>query len=69
MTGLWDGYLVYSGEDVVKKKFRTICGTGAVIRVSDLLEIIDSLYEQELNRNVSPAYLLEDRGLEHLCGN
>ena len=69
MTGLWDGYLVYTGDDVVKKKFKTICGSGAIIRVSDLLEIIDSLYEKEINRNFSPADLLKDRGLEHLCRN
>tara|TARA_B100001057_G_scaffold417598_1_gene436422 strand:- start:273 stop:614 length:342 start_codon:yes stop_codon:yes gene_type:complete len=69
MTGLWDGYLVYTGEDAVKKKFRKICGSGTVIRVSDLLQIIDSLYEQEINRSLSPAYLLKERGLEHLCRN
>ena len=69
MTGLWDGYLVYTGEDAAKKKFRKICGTGTVIRVSDLLETIDSLYEKEINRSLSPAYLLEERGLEHLCRN
>ena len=69
MTGLWDGYLVYSDDDLVKKKFRKICGSGTVISVSDLLQIIDSLYEQEINRNFSPANLLEERGLEQLCRN
>ena len=69
MTGLWDGYLVYTSEGAAKKKFRKICGTGTVIRVSDLLEIIDSLYEKEINRSLSPAYLLKERGLEHLCRN
>ena len=69
MIGLWDGYLVYTGEVAAKKKFGKICGSGAVIRVSDLLEIIDSLYEQEISRSFSPAYLLKERGLEHLCRN
>ena len=69
MTGLWDGYLVYSDDDSVKKKFRKICGSDTVIRVSDLLQIIDSLYEQEINRNFSPANLLKGRGLEYLCRN
>ena len=69
MTGLWDGYLVYSDDDSVKKKFRKICGSDTVIRVSDLLEMIDSLYEKEINRSLSPAYLLEEGGLEHLCRN
>ena len=69
MIGLWDGYLVYSGTDAVKKKFKKICGSGTVIRVSDLLQIIDSLYEQEANRNFSPANLLKEKGLESLCRN
>ena len=69
MTGLWDGYLVYTGDDVVKKKFKIICGSSTVIRVSDLLEIIDNLYEQEINRKLSPANLLKEKGLEHLCRN
>ena len=69
MTGLWDGYLVYSGDNAVRKKFRMICGSGTVIRVSDLLQIIDGLYEQEINRNFSPADLLEEQGLAHLCRN
>ena len=68
-TGLWDGYLVYSDDDAGKKNFRKICGNDTVIRVSDLLHIIDSLYEQEVNRNFSPANLLKKKGLEHLCGN
>ena len=69
MTGLWDGYLVYTGDEGGKKKFRKICGSDTVITVSDLLQIIDSLYEQETNRNFSPADLLKERGLEHLCRN
>ena len=69
MTGLWDGYMVFSTEDVVKKKFETICGGDVIIRVSDLLEVIDNLYKQEINRKFSPANLLEDKGLEYLCSN
>ena len=69
MTGLWDGYLVYSGDGAAKEKFRKICGSDTVIRVSDLLQIIDSLYEQKVNRNFSPANLLKERGLEYLCRN
>ena len=69
MTGLWDGYLVYSGDGAAKEKFRKICGSYTVIRVSDLIQIIDSLYEQEINRKFSPADLLKEKGLEQLCGN
>ncbi len=67
MTGLWDGYMVFSDDDLVKKKFKRICGEGTIIRVSELLVVIDNLYEQEINRNFSPANLLENKGLEHLC--
>ena len=67
MTGLWDGYMVFAGEDLVKKKFSTFCGADTIIRVSDLLEVIDNLYKQEINRYFSPADLLEDKGLERLC--
>ena len=69
MTGLWDGYLVFTRKGVVKKKFETICGRVPLVRVSDLLEVIDSLYKQEINRNFSPASLLKHKGLERLCRN
>ena len=69
MTGLWDGYLVFTGNDLVNKKFNAICGRDPFIRVSDLLEVIDGLYKQEENRKLSPASLLKNKGLELLCGN
>ena len=69
MTGLWDGYLVFTTNDGVKKKFMTFCDADAIIRVSDLLEVIDNLYEKEINRNFSPAGLLQQKGLERLCRN
>ena len=69
ITGLWDGYLVFTDKDFVNKKFKTICGRDSLIRVSDLLEVIDSLYEQELNRNYSPAALIKHKGLERICNN
>ena len=67
MTGLWDGYLVFTGNDLVKKKFNAICGRNPLIRVSNLLEVIDGLYKQEINRKFSPASLLKNKGLERLC--
>jgi hypothetical protein len=69
MTGLWDGYLVFTGNDLVDEKFNAICGRDQFIRVSNLLEIIDGLYKQEMNRKLSPASLLKNKGLERLCGN
>ena len=68
-TGLWDGYLVFTGKDLINKKLKRICGSDPFIRVADLLEVIDSLYEEEINRNFSPASLLKHKGLESLCGN
>ena len=69
LTGLWDGYLVFTANDGVKKKFTTICDEDPIIRVSDLLEVIDNLYKQEINRNISPAGLLKQKALERLCSN
>ena len=69
ITGLWDGYLVFTGHDLVNKKFNSICERDQFIGVSNLLEVIDALYEQEINRKLSPASLLKDKGLERLCRN
>ena len=67
MTGLWDGYLVFTGNDLINKKFDAICGRDQFIRVSNLVEVIDGLYEQEINRKLSPARLIKNSGLERLC--
>jgi len=69
MTGLWDGYMVFTGDDAVRKKFKKVCDADAIIKVSDLLEVIDNLYEQEMHRSFSPAKLLKDEGLERICSN
>ena len=69
MTGLWDGYIVFTGNDLVNKKFKAVCGKDPFIRVSNLLEVIDGLYEQEINRKRSPASLLKNKGIERLCRN
>ena len=69
MTGLWDGYLVFTGNNLVNKKFTASCGRDSLIRVSNLLEVIDGLYKQEINRKLSPASLLKNKGLERLCRN
>ena len=68
ITGLWDGYLVYFGDDIVKE-YNEICSKGALTKVADLVDIIDSLYEKDINRKFSPATLLKDKGLKHLCSN
>ena len=69
MTGLWDGYLVFTGNGLVDQKFNAICGRDQFIRVSNLVEVIDGLYKQEINKKLSPASLLKNGGLESLCRN
>ena len=68
ITGLWDGYLVFFGYDTVKE-YDAICGESGLTTVADLVELIDSLYKKEINRKFSPATLLKDYGLDHLCYN
>lgn len=69
MTGLWDGYLVFTGNGLVDQKFNAICGRDQFIRVSNLVEVIDGLYKKEINKKLSPASLLKNGGLESLCRN
>ena len=68
LTGLWDGYIAFLGKEL-KEKHSSDCSNGRVIRVSDLVEMVDSLYEQENNRSLSPAILLREKSLQKLCGN
>ena len=68
ITGLWDGYLVFFGDDIVKE-YNASCSEGALTKVADLVAIIDSLYKKEMNRKFSPATLLKDYGLKHLCND
>ena len=68
MTGLWDGYMAYSRDDIAEKH-NNICSEDSVIRVSDLVDMVDTLYEQEINRSFSPAILLREKGLQNLCSN
>ena len=66
VTGLWDGYIVFFGKEL-EEKYSAICSNGRLTRVSDLVEMVDSLYEQETNRSFSPAILLREKGLQNLC--
>ena len=68
VTGLWDGYVVFFGKEL-GEKYRANCSNGPITRVSDLVEMVDSLYEQEINRSFSPAILLRKKDLQDLCGN
>ena len=68
ITGLWDGYLVFFGDDIMKE-YNKLCSEGAFTKVEDLVDIIDSLYEEDINRKFSPAALLKDKGLKHLCSD
>jgi len=68
VTGLWDGYIVFFGKEL-GEKYNDNCSNDHITRVSDLVEIVDSLYQQEINRNLSPGTLLREKGLQYLCGN
>ena len=68
ITGLWDGYIVFFGKEL-REKYSANCSNGRITRVSDLVEIVDSLYEEEINRSFSPAILLREKGLQNICRN
>ena len=68
VTGLWDGYIVFFGKEL-GEKYSANCSDNRIARVSDLVEIVDSLYQQEINRSFSPATLLREKGLQYLCSN
>ena len=68
VTGLWDGYIAFF-EKELGEKFSDNCSNIRITRVSDLVEVVDSLYEQEKNKSFSPAVLLREKGLQNLCGN
>ena len=67
ITGLWDGYIVFFGKEL-QEKYSANCSNGRITRVSDLVEIVDSLYQQEKNRSFSPATLLRKKSLQYFCG-
>ena len=66
VTGLWDGYIVFFGKEL-GEKYSANCINERITRVSDLVEMIDILYQQEINRSFSPASLLREKGLQYLC--
>ena len=68
VTGLWDGYIFFSGDEIIEN-YNTICGEASITRISDLVEVIDILYEEEINRSFSPGILLKEKGLQYLCRN
>ena len=68
VTGLWDGYIVFLGKEL-GEKYGANCTNDRINRVSDLVEMVDSLYKQKINRSFSPATLLREKSLQYLCGN
>ena len=67
VTGLWDGYIVFVGKEL-GEKYRADCINDRITRVSDLVEMVDGLYQQKINRSFSPATLLREKSLQYLCG-
>ena len=68
VTGLWDGYIVFFRKEL-EGKYNANCINDRITRVSDLVEMVDSLYQKEINRGFSPATLLREKGLQYLCGS
>ena len=68
VTGLWDGYIAFFGKEL-GEKYGDICSNIRITRVSDLVEMVDSLYQEEINRSFSPAILLREKGLQNICRN
>jgi len=68
VTGLWDGYIAFFGKEL-GERYSANCSNGRITRVSDLVEMVDSLYVQEINRSFSPAILLREKGLQNICRN
>ena len=68
VTGLWDGYIVFFGREF-GERYDANCSNKRITRVSDLVEIVDSLYQQKINRSFSVATLLREKGLQYLCRN
>ena len=68
VTGLWDGYLAFLGDDLLER-YKNSCGEKNITRVSDIVEVLDRLYELKINRGFSPAVLLRGQGLQYLCSN
>ena len=68
VTGLWDGYIAFFGKEL-GEKYNANCSNDRITRVSDLVEMVDSLYEEEINRSFSPAILLREKGLQNICRN
>ena len=68
ITGLWDSYLTFFGDDI-SERYNASCTEDVFTRVADLVEVVDSLYVEELNRSFSPAMLLKEKVLNQLCRN
>ena len=68
VTGLWDGYIAFFGKEL-QEKYSDNCSKSRITRVSDIVEMVDSLYEREINRSFSPAFLLKEKSLQYFCGH
>ena len=68
ITGLWDSYMTFFGDDI-SERYNASCSEDVVTRVADLVEVVDSLYVEEINRRFSPAILLKEKVLNQLCRN
>ena len=68
ITGLWDSYMAFFRDDIAET-YEANCLENGFTRISDLVEVVNSLYSREINKSMSPAILLKEKGLKHLCAN
>ena len=68
VVGVWDSYMVFFRDEVIEK-YGASCNEGSFTRVLDLVEVVDKLYEIEINKSFSPANLLKEKGFIYLCAN
>ena len=64
VTGLWDGYIAFFGKEF-EEKYRIIVLTFVLLGFPDLVEMVDSLYEQE-KIEAFLHILLREKGLKTL---
>ena len=60
--------MTFFGDDI-SQMYNANCSENVVTKVADLVEVVDNLYDKEINRSFSPAVLLKNKVLNQLCRN
>ena len=57
--------MFFFGKELAEK-YSANCNNGRITRVSDLVEIVDSFYKQEINRSFSRYFIKRKRAAKSL---